>query len=60
MIDKDSKIFFACFFIAILASIALTYDAIYIRGDYETFTEENEPDPTDVYHAVWGTLLSRE
>ena len=60
MIDKDSKFFFTFFFLAILASVVLTYDAIYVRGDYETFTEENEPDPTDIYQEVWGALRSTE
>ncbi len=56
MITQESKLFFICFFLAILCSIALTYNAIYIQGNFTTFTEDNVPDPTDVYYVLWDVI----
>lgn len=50
MIDRNSKTFLIYFFGAILISIVMTYNAIYIRHDYRVFTIDDDiPSPTDAY-----------
>ena len=51
MLDTSSKIFFGVFFGAILCSIAMTWYTIDFKGDFRTYTEDDDvPEPTDVYY----------
>ncbi len=53
VLDNRTKIFFAIFFTAILSSVAVTFDNIYLRHNYATFTEENEPEALDAYTSLY-------
>jgi hypothetical protein len=59
MIDTHSNIFFLFFFLAIVVSVVLTYDAIYVRGDFQTFTEDNVPEAIDSYYTLWNLITNR-
>jgi|SRR3989344_7528144 len=55
MLDRNSKVFFAIFFLTILLSIGGTYYTIVVERNYRTFTEDDViPEPTDIYYDLFG------
>lgn len=55
MVDVKGRIFFAIFFVAIIASIAFTYYKIEILQDYRMYrSDEVIPEPTDFYKDLFS------
>ncbi len=53
--NRASKVFFALFFVGIIASLTLTYWTIVVREDYVVFKDEDSvPEPTDFVGQLFG------